>query len=170
MQVTVRDLMTSHPVTIGQDATLAEATAAILGNAVNELYVVADDGRLLGTVSDYELLKSSIMRTETSQSVLCVMGRNMLVLTPDMSLDTVAGLFRQSCYSQVPVVEDRQVVGQLSRRDVLRAIVVLDDLNADEETAAHRIEAATNTVPPKPAHLKQTESRLSLAAGSVASR
>jgi len=137
MQVSVRDLMTSQPPTVDGLTTVEDATQVILERALSEIYVIDDEGRLLGTVSDYELLKFRILKNDAGKSVTCCMSRSMLVLSPEMSLNEVAGFFRQSCYARLAVVENGRVVGQLTRRDVLRALLVLDEINDQRARDGH---------------------------------
>lgn len=154
MQVTVRDLMSSRPATVPVHATIGDAIRVILEQAVDEIYVVDDDGRLAGTVSDYVLLKSSILRSDTRQSVTRVMSRSMIVLQPESTLEEVAGLFRESCYARLAVTENGRLVGQLCRREVLRTLVVLDDL--DQNRRDRRIEPAAQDAPPRPVGLRSS--------------
>jgi CBS domain-containing protein len=175
MQVTVRDLMTSQPLTISEQVTVEEATRTILDRAVSELYVVDDSGRLLGTVSDFALLKARILSSDSQEPVTVVMSRNMVLLNPNMRLDEVAGYFRESCHSQLAVMEGGRVIGRLSRRDVLRALVVLEEialnsnsgdcqadvwglepvLAADGTARVHRVEASEQSIPRQPSGLRQ---------------
>mgnify|MGYP002630939607 CR=1 FL=1 len=175
MQITVRDLMTSQPLTIGELTTVEEATRKILERAACELYVVDDNDRLLGTVSDYSLLKARMTQSDSGEPVTRFISRKMLLLTPDMRLDEVAGYFRESCYSRLAVVDGGRIVGQLSRRDVLRAIVVLEEIatvSADDDIEAvqpcdaatasetgriHRIESPADAALPTPAGLRTTQ-------------
>lgn len=158
MQVTVRDLMTPRPATISQYATIEDAIQMVLERAVDEIYVVDEAGRLAGTVSDYVLLKSSILRSDSRQPVTRVMSRSMIVLRPDATLEEIAGLFRESCYPRLAVIEDGLVVGQLCRREVLRTLVVLDEMNAGRSNG-RRIEAAGSDTPPRPVSLRGSERR-----------
>jgi len=162
MQVSVRDLMTSQPPAIHERASIQEATRQILDLAVSELYVVDSTGRLLGAVSDYELLKAMLVQSDPAQPVERFMGRRLLVLTPDMLLEDVADLFRESCHHRVPVIEQGVLIGELSRRDVLRAMLVLDELRAFETTTPshRRIESAEVQMPPRPLHLRPVDQRI----------
>lgn len=172
MQVTVRDLMTSQPLTVRELVTVEEVTRKILERAVCEAYVVDEDGRLLGTVSDFALLKARMIQADSQEPVTRFMSRNMLLLNPDMRLDEVAGFFRESCYPRLAVVDGGRVVGQLSRRDVLRAMIVIEEIalaSADDDFEAvaissvannaedgliRRLESPAETVLPEPAGLR----------------
>lgn len=133
MRVTVRDLMTLDPVTVDANATIGETINLILNRAVGEVYVRDADGLLLGAVSDYAVLKARLNRTAIEQPISSIMSRALVVLNPNATLESVAGSFRDSCHGQVAVVEDGRVIGQLSRRDVLRAMLVLDEIRTDAE-------------------------------------
>ena len=174
MQVTVRDLMTSQPLTIGEQVTVEEATRKTLDLAVSELYVVDENNRLQGTVSDFALLKARLASSDPQEPVARIMSRSMLLLNPGMRLEEVVGFFRESCYPRLAVVEGGRLVGQLARRDVLRALVVLEEisLNADSDESrpclstvreestsvdsakVRRLEACETIVPPQPSGLR----------------
>ena len=172
MQVTVRDLMTSQPLTVREQVTVEEATRKLLERAVSEVYVVDEDGRLLGTVSDFALLKARIIQADSQEPVTRFMSRNMVLLNPDMRLDEVTGYFRESCYPRLAVIDGGRVVGQLSRRDVLRAMVVIEEIamaSADDDFEAaaissvaansddgliRRLESPAESVLPEPAGLR----------------
>ena len=172
MQVTVRDLMTSQPLTVREQVTVEEATRKLLERAVSEVYVVDEDGRLLGTVSDFALLKARIIQADSQEPVTRFMSRNMVLLNPDMRLDEVAGYFRESCYPRLAVIDGGRVVGQPSRRDVLRAMVVIEEIaiaSADDDFEAaaissvaansddgliRRLESPAESVLPEPAGLR----------------
>lgn len=164
MQVSVRDLMTFQPPAIHERASIQEATRQMLDLAVSELYVVNSTGRLLGAVSDYELLKFNLLQGDASEPVERIMSRRMLILTPDLNLDDVVGLFRESCHQRLAVTEAGRLVGQLSRRDVLRAVLVLEELRSLELDEAalrqRRIESAETQVPPRPLHLRPVDQRI----------
>jgi CBS-domain-containing membrane protein len=131
MQVTVREIMSSVTCTVPEFTTLQEATTLILERAVGEIYVCDSEGRLLGAVSDYEVLKSRLLRTDPAEKVSTIMSRGVQTLAPDMTLEEIAGLFRESFHNRVAVVERGKVIGQVSRRDVLRTLLILDDLQSE---------------------------------------
>jgi CBS domain-containing protein len=156
MLVTVRDLMTSDPATVDEYTSIAEATQILLDNALTEVFVVDRDGRLMGTVSDYGLFKASLMRANVDFPVTTILSRSLMTLRPELSLQQVAGFFRESCYGHLAVLEDGHLVGVLGRRDVLRALVVLAEIGETPDTNPHRRIESAEVTPPKPAGLKST--------------
>lgn len=154
MQVTVRDLMMLDLVTLDETASIAEATKVILNQALSEVYVRDLTGRLIGTVTDYALLKAKLLRTDPAASVTRVMSRSMLVLRPEARLEDVAGMFRDSCHSRLAVVENGQLIGQVNRRDVLRTMLVLEEQQTTSDSI-RRIEIASSIMPNKPQFLDE---------------
>ena len=55
-------------------------------------------------------------------SVINFMTKAVATVTPDMDLFMVADIFLKHNYKRMPVVVGDKIVGQISRRDVLRAI------------------------------------------------
>lgn len=148
MQISVRDLMATRPVTVIASTSLEEATQIVLERALDAICVCDDDGRLLGTVSDYELLKSRLLNADLDQPIGPIVSCSIVTLTPDMLLDEVAGFFRNSCHQRLAVLDRGRLVGQLHRRDVLRALVIARQIDADRQTV--RIEEAERNVPSAP--------------------
>lgn len=160
MQLSVRDLMTTQPARIHELASIAEAQRVLLDQAVSQIYVTDADDRLLGVVSDFELLKFSLLQGEKAQPVKQLMSRRVPVLTPDMSFESVMSLFRESCCSLMAVMEDGRLAGELSRRDVLRTLAVLDELNSESgRMTSIRIEDSEKHYPPRPQHVRSSELR-----------
>ena len=157
MRVTVRDLMTLSLVTVKETATIAETTALVLDQAIGEVYVSDDAGRLLGAVTDYALLKAKLTQTDPTEPVSRIMSRSFLILHPDAAIEKVAGHFRDCSQGRVAVVENGRVIGQLGRREVLRTLLLLDELRAEQKTR-HRIEPAEKSMPQKPAYLSADSS------------
>ena len=143
MQISVRDLMSTRPVTISASTTLHEATRILLERALDAICVCDDQGRLLGSVSDYELLKSRLLNTDNEQPIETIISRSIMTLGPEMLLEDVAGYFRDSCRQRTPVLEDGRLIGELQRRDVLRALIVKSESEAARPTL--RIEDAEPT-------------------------
>jgi CBS domain-containing protein len=148
MQISVRDLMSTRPVTVFDSTSLEDATRIVLDRALDAICVCDNEGRLLGTVSDYELLKARLLNADADQPIGPIVSCSVITLAPDMLLDEVAGFFRSSCHQRLPVLESGRLVGQLHRRDVLRALVISRQLDADRQTL--RIEDAEQNVPAAP--------------------
>src|SRR5262249_55925473 len=70
-----------------------------------------------------------------ARTVADVMTRDVIVATPGMSLRDVAALLEKNGIKQVPVVNDRHLVGMISRANLVQALA----------TARKEVKAATAT-------------------------
>lgn len=139
----VRDVMSSPAITAGPDATFAELVDTLLTADIGGLPVVDADGRLLGLVTEADLvakeaygfgrrralsLVSDFLRDRDPQWVRKGAGRVARdVMTgvpdtasPDEDLSAVARRMLENRHKRLPVVEDGRVVGMVSRHDLLR--------------------------------------------------
>ena len=125
MRMTVADLMSEIPVTVGPECTTDEALDAFFEYETPELYVVDKSGRFLGVLPDYELLKAQLSGEARDISVEKLMSRAVPVVTVDSDAAEVARSFRDSRCGRIPVVKAGRLVGIVTRADVLRLMAVL---------------------------------------------
>ncbi len=123
MKLTVTEVMTSSVVTIHADAKIDEAFALFLRHQVSGLPVVDDQNRLVGIISELDLLRLLYDPQTDIDRVLDYASTNVVSVTMETSiLDAVEILLSQP-YRRLPVVDDdNRLVGIVSRRDVVRFI------------------------------------------------
>ena len=64
---------------------------------------------------------ASVKQAADPKQVEDYLDREALTITPETDLLSIAQMFLNSPYRRLPVVEDQQLVGQVSRRDVLES-------------------------------------------------
>lgn len=129
-----RDLMTSDPLTVTPQASIAEVWDLMREVDVRHLPVVEADA-LVGMVSDRDLARVDIarllkaegagaVRDELATPIVRVMSSDVIAVTPDAEIGEVIGLLIDHKIGAVPVVEEetREVLGIISYVDVLRAL------------------------------------------------
>jgi acetoin utilization protein AcuB len=129
-----RDLMTSDPLTVTPQASIAEVWDLMREVDVRHLPVVEADA-LVGMVSDRDLARVDIarllraegagaVRDELATPIVRVMSSDVIAVTPDTEIGEVIGLLIDHKIGAVPVVEEetREVLGIISYVDVLRAL------------------------------------------------
>lgn len=124
MRLTVGDLMTTA-ITISPQATLQSALALLVNSGVQELYVVGPKKKLLGILPDYELLKAQLAETDPQATVERWMVASVQTLTPTTDLAVATNLFRAGNCSRAAVLQKGQLVGVVSRLDILRLCLIL---------------------------------------------
>jgi acetoin utilization protein AcuB len=124
--------MTSAPITVAPDTQLLDAALALRSNSIRHLPVV-EDGKLVGLLSDRDIQRSAPSRlipiTEEgynavfeSNTVNRIMTRDPVVISPDAVLADAIVLMQQSRCGSLPVVENGELVGILTRGDLLDAL------------------------------------------------
>jgi len=79
----------------------------------------------VGIISQKDCLRTlanGVFHNAPAGPVSEYMTEAVMSIGPDMDIFTVADLFLNNVYRRIPVVENDIVIGQISRRDVLRAI------------------------------------------------
>lgn len=131
MSLRVQDLMSWHPASVSSTATIDEGLAAMLRDEVAEVYVVHQGGQLAGVVPDFAFLKARLMKSPGNMNISSIMSRSVAAVTPDMPLVEILPLFREGRYQRVAVEDRGRLVGTISRSEILRIIVVAEQLDID---------------------------------------
>lgn len=136
-----RDVMTTRVVTVTPDHSVRHAAEIMLDNHVSGLPVVDDDGRLVGIISEGDLLRRSELgldalaahgRSPEEQArayvkahawkVGDVMSDNPVVVDEDTDLARIATLMEENDVKRLPIMRDGGLIGVVSRADLLRAV------------------------------------------------
>lgn len=124
--VSLRDYMLPHPATVRSDATLTEAMGIILDNRISGLCVVDEQQNLVGILSELDCLRgvlSSVYNKTGMGAVRDYMAReNLTVAHPDEDIVDVAQDMLMNNKRRRPVVEDGRLVGQITCRQLLKAV------------------------------------------------
>lgn len=123
--IRAQDVMQTELITIGPDTDAFEAIGLLLLHRVSGLPVIEGGGEFLGVFSERSAMRVIIDLTWnqfSSAPVSAWMDRDReRTVTGHMSLEEIRGRFSQTLYRRLPVLNRGRLVGQISRRDVLRA-------------------------------------------------
>jgi CBS domain-containing protein len=136
-----QDLMTSPVVTVGPDASVKEAARLLVDHGFAVLPVVDADDRLLGVVTEADLLRNRLLpdprdlihdrppepNGPAPPTVAGVMTAEVVTAVPDTHTAELGRLMVDRHLRAVPVVDRDRLVGIVSRVDVLRTIARDDD-------------------------------------------
>lgn len=124
----VRDYMTSHPVVLSPDEPVLGAMRRMLDGRISGAPVVDPHGSLVGILTQRDCL-TVVYRTsyhgEAAGAVRDYMTSPVETIPAEMDVVEVIGRFFEAPHRRFPVVEGNQLVGVISRRDVLRAALEL---------------------------------------------
>lgn len=126
--LTARDLMTTSLLTFKPKQTLLNAMQALLKYGVSGGPVVDEDGAVVGILSEVDCLRmiaSDEFYSDDQEEGALVeqfMTRNGRTITADLGIYAISHYFLTSPIRRLPVVENGRLIGQVSRRDVLRGV------------------------------------------------
>ena len=121
----VSEFMATNLLTLAPDTDISAAVDFLLEHKISGAPVVDEQGVLVGVISEKDclrLLATGVNHERATGSVAMYMTRDPQIIPPNMDIYFAAGLFLTKPYRRFPVVDDGQLVGQISRRDILRAI------------------------------------------------
>ncbi|HSM02916.1 MAG TPA: CBS domain-containing protein [Acidimicrobiia bacterium] len=146
----VRDLMTTDPITTTPDAPLKEAARMMVRDKVSGLPVL-DDGKLVGIVTEGDFLRQEANRDQPYRLSLLealfgeggaepavetvgeVMTEPVITITADATISEAARVMSHRKVKRLPVVDDDgDLIGVISRADVVNAFTKPDEVIEDE--------------------------------------
>ncbi|MEC4812808.1 MAG: CBS domain-containing protein [Scytonema sp. PMC 1069.18] len=116
-----RDLMSSPVRTIRPETTIAEAQRTLLRYGHSGLCVADTQGQLLGIISRRDL-DIALHHGFSHAPVKGYMTVNMRTITPDTTLPEIESLMVTYDIGRLPVLEEGNLVGIVTRTDVLREL------------------------------------------------
>ncbi len=143
-----KDVMTEHVITVAPDASIVEALQAMLQNKISGLPVVDKGGHLVGIVTEGDFLRRSETGTERrrprwvefvlgpgtiardyvhshARRIDEVMTTGVETVGEDAGLEDVVTLMEKHRVKRVPVMRGTQLVGIVSRANLLHALATL---------------------------------------------
>lgn len=132
------DIMVTKLVTLSPQMDAFQAIQLLLQYKISGAPVVDSDRTLLGVFSERcsmsVLLEAAYNQMPTTE-VFAFMDTDVRTISEETDLLSIAQIFHNTHYRRLPVLRDGKLVGQISRRDVLRAAHNLHAISPDRETA-----------------------------------
>jgi CBS-domain-containing membrane protein len=134
-----REVMTSPVVSIGPEASVKDAVRLLDRHDITALPVIDDRDRLVGIVSEADVLLGEVSPDprahvrpvrdlpEAAATVADVMTRAVMTVHKGADVADIAQLMLDTGVKSVPVTDGHQVVGIVSRRDLIHALARADD-------------------------------------------
>jgi CBS domain-containing protein len=140
-----RDVMVSPVITVSPFTTVKEVAKLFLEKKISATPVIDDQARLVGIVSEGDLLHRVEAGTERHRSwwlqgllgddvlaadyikaharnVSDVMTKHVVTVSPQTPLHEIADLMEKNAIKRVPVLENSQLVGIVSRANLIQAV------------------------------------------------
>ena len=147
------DVMTSDVLTLTGETSVLDAARTMLRHRVSGMPVIDWGGRLVGMLTEGDLLRRTETGTERhrghwlelimgpgraaadyvqahARKVSEVMSDQVISIGPDTALEQAAATMEKHKIKRLPVVKDGKLLGIVSRADFLRALVAKSDAEA----------------------------------------
>jgi CBS domain-containing protein len=123
----VRDVLrgkSSQVISIGLDASVADAVARMVEHNIGSLPVIDGQGRLVGIFSERDVLRGLDYHGEEFRQmrVVTVMTCEPLTCRKDDDLNNVMGLMTARRIAKIPVLDDTRLVGIVSVGDMVKVM------------------------------------------------
>ncbi len=141
--MTVEDIMSRDVITVSPETPIAKAARLMVDHGVSGLPVIGADGRLVGILSDGDLILRQKPRGKrpwwrsffesgewlareyqkaAGTTVGEVMTRAVISISPVFDIETAAAILEARGIRRLPVMRDSQLVGIVSRGDLVKAL------------------------------------------------
>jgi CBS domain-containing protein len=118
---TIGDVMRTDTVTAAPEDTLGETAEKMVDKGVGAA-AVRDFGRLIGIITERDLMKAMAGRVHTSEArVREWMTPDPITAAPEMDVDEAAQIMVENNFRHLPVCEGELFVGMLSLRRAVAA-------------------------------------------------
>ena len=148
----VKDIMSRRVYTARPYDTVEQAAALLAEKQITAVPVLGADGELVGMVSEGDLLRHRVPADPTlhlwrgavddhearPRTVVDVMSVHAVTAWPDEDVADVAQTMLDCDVRSIPVLDEGELVGIVSRRDILRTVVHTDDVVRGE--IQHRLD------------------------------
>jgi CBS-domain-containing membrane protein len=163
--VQARDVMTSPVVSVTPATEVADTARLLLDRRISAVPVVDEAGKLVGIVSEGDLMRRRESGTERrlswwlylfsdaeaqtrafvkahSRRVSDVMSRRVVTVAEDAPLEHVADILEKYRIKRVPVMRGDALVGIISRADLLHGLIARQDaatVSTDDRTIKQEV-------------------------------
>lgn len=130
--MSISEIMTVNPITLGQDATLDEAGLLMRKHRIRHVPIVGEDKELLGLITQRDLL--AVSSSDADGNVVTeIMRRKVYTVSEESDMRSAALMMQEHKIGALPVLQDNKLVGIITDSDyVALAINLLEQLDEFE--------------------------------------
>lgn len=126
MGTKARDIMSAKVTVARDDMSIEEAVQLLVNQHITGMPVVDKEGRMVGVVSEYDIIADAAKRPSLSQKYLqrkISFSRKVEAVREDTPLNEIVRRMIKRKFRRLPVLDSKdRLVGIISRRDLIRLI------------------------------------------------
>jgi CBS domain-containing protein len=111
-----KDIMTREIITVGPTMTVRKLALMLIKNQISGAPVAGRNGKIVGVVSEADIV------AKKGKDVKAIMSKKIISVGEDTAVEEIARLMTTEKIKRVPVMRGDNVVGIVSRADIVSAI------------------------------------------------
>ena len=111
-----KDIMTRDIVTVGTAMTVKKLAMTLIKNQISGAPVAGKNGKIIGVVSEADIV------AKKGKDVKAIMSKKIISVGEETPVEEIAQLMTTHKIKRVPVMRGDEVVGIVSRADIVSAI------------------------------------------------
>jgi CBS domain-containing protein len=110
-------------VTVANDSSVIDAMSIFSANRIGSLLVVDKDSKILGIIAARDVLMAVINHLDEIKTLTVdkIMSTNLIVGTPDDSIDYLLSIMTENRIRHVPIFDGKELKGLISIGDVVKS-------------------------------------------------
>ena len=126
--VNVEDYMARKLITFKPEQPMHEVVDTLMRYKISGGPVVNNDGELVGVISEGDCLKEVVKGKYDNMPIFTGlvaehMAQNVVTVCPDLNIFEAAKMFLEKRLRRFPVVSGGKLIGQISQKDVMKAVL-----------------------------------------------
>lgn len=139
----VKDIMTEEVISVKENDSVLDAIRTLKKNKISGAPVLDEEGKLAGIISEGDILNlieyhpflepflellednpddiKETLHMARKRKVSEVMTKKVITISPDDSVSKAAKIMWEKKINRLPVVEEKKIVGIITRADILKA-------------------------------------------------
>jgi CBS domain-containing protein len=113
-----KDIMTRDVITVSPTATVRNLAMTLIKNQISGAPVAGRNGKIIGVVSEADIV------AKKGKDVKTIMSKNIISVTEETAVEDIARLMTTHRIKRLPVMRGQNVVGIVSRADIVSAIAL----------------------------------------------
>ncbi|HZD42044.1 MAG TPA: CBS domain-containing protein [Terriglobales bacterium] len=113
-----KDIMTKDVITVAPTTSVRSLAMILIKNQISGAPVAGRNGKIIGVVSEADIV------AKKGKDVKAIMSKKVISVNEETSVEEIAQLMTTHKIKRIPVMRGDQVVGIVSRADIVSAIAL----------------------------------------------
>lgn len=118
-----KDIMKKDFETISEDTDVQKICGILIKNKVSGLPVVKEGKKLVGFVSERDIITSISKFGFPKKKAKDIMTKKVVLVNENESVERISKIFTEKPFRYIPVIKKRNVVGIISRKEVINRLL-----------------------------------------------